>query len=539
MFDNGNLKRILAGDITDKSWHWLIVIIAAGLLIRLTAAWLQPAYTDEAFNYYLCQMGWDVLIKALTADNHTPALHFLLWPLMKITKSVFLLRLPSVLGGTAAVLLSFHLFKSVFSEREALFLTVAAACGYRLFINDAMIRPYGLLTAGFLAVWLGLYGIRRDSCPFRAINCSERVRWGLYGIAALLTSSLHLLGIIIVAVASVFALQFSAGVRRLTLKIHALAVVPGVLWYVWRMISRPHGNHIAAFSWEALERLPLVPLCVLNLKLGDRTLADCGKFANVYLCAEDNVFSAFMRCQQLSSYHLFLYMAGAALWLLAVWGIYRLRQKNAYQAAFCAAMVFGPLSVFVAGVAMGYIGFYSERYFVPFTVPFLMLLNAAFHRYALYFQRALLTAALAVCLAFPWSAGFLWVENWHNVISYIEANHKDGDIIVLYLPNAVYSFAMAYDPDNVKLQGYGVPFQSVSKPDKLPWFMFTPAMANEHSLKTLHDHRIFLIISMFDDPSFDNNVIHWFDRYCVCEGSCWAPSVNGCATHTVLLYSAK
>ena len=156
MISNEKLQRIIAGDITKNSWCWLLFITLVGFTMRLLAAWIQPACPDEAFNYYISQHSCDHIINILGGDNHTPFLHFLLLPLTRNTHCFLWLRLPMVLAGTMGILIAYRLFRLEFAECESLWLTAVIACGYRVFINDSMVRPYGLLTVSFLAFWLGL-----------------------------------------------------------------------------------------------------------------------------------------------------------------------------------------------------------------------------------------------------------------------------------------------------------------------------------------------------------------------------------------------
>ncbi len=521
-------------DIGSKKW--LLIILSFGLIIRLVAAWIQPLDTDEAFNYFLCRAGWNTLIQVMIADNHTPALHLLLWPLMQVTHSPLLLRLPSVLIGALSVILAFHLFRLLFSERESLLLTAIVACGYRLIINDAMIRPYGLMTAGLLAIWLGLNDIRRDGHPFSTFNIPARASWFVYGLIALLTASLHLLGVIMVVLASVVMYSFLSKAKLYTAIAHIIAVIPGISWYLYRMLSRPTGNHVNAFSWDSLERLPLLPLCVLNLKLGDRAMENCGKFDNYFTNLGIDLWSALLSIEYPSYYCIALFALGALLWLVAAWGVFRLWKLCSWQALFCTTMVFIPLAGFTLGVMLGYVNFLSERYFIPFTVPFLMLLTAALKDKAIHFQRGCLIVSLLVCLVFPWSPA-LWVENWNNTFSFIEANRAQGDIIMLYLPNPVYSFALAYDGDNVQLNGE--PRQRFHKSDKLPWFMLVSGVIDDRMLEVVRKHRVFLIVSTLDNPSFDPQALRWFNDNCHREGCCWDANINSWATHATLLYRAK
>lgn len=533
MFNNGRLQQIIAGDITKASWRWLLVITLAGLTVRLAASWLQPAYPDEAFNYYICQRSCDYIMQIIIGDNHTPLLHFMLLPLMRTTRCFFLLRLPMALAGTFGILISYRLFRLEFSERESLLLTAVVACGYRIFINDSLVRPYGFLTVSFLAFWLGLSDICRDGRPFSFLNCSGRVLWGLYLSVCLMMASIHVLGILIVFLSCFFVFKIPRGARCAAVITYALSVIPGVSWYVWRMLSRPSGNHVGVFSWKYLANLPLLPLCVLNLKLGDHDLTDCSRLINCFDNRDPGLLSFLYNLQFDFSYRCFLYLLGIVLWGIAVWGVCRLSKRNVWTAAFCAVMVFLPMSFLTAGVLLGYVNFYSERYFIPFTVPFLMLLSAAWQDRALLFHRALLVFSLIICLAFPFCR-FMWIDNWQSTVDFIDANKRDEDVIALYMAYPVYSFALAYDADNVRFNF--IPEQDKHNPDKIPWYIFEPAMMNDHLLEVMRRRRIFLIVTTLDTPDFDHSVLTWFDKHCRCVDKCRAPGVYSWSEHTTFLY---
>ena len=110
----------ITGPLTKKSAFGLLAILSLGALLRLLLAYFQPAYIDEAFNYYISKPGWQHMLHALQPDNHTPAVQLMVYPLLAFSDAIFVLRLPLVLCGVLSLALSFKLLRRFHTENFSL-----------------------------------------------------------------------------------------------------------------------------------------------------------------------------------------------------------------------------------------------------------------------------------------------------------------------------------------------------------------------------------------------------------------------------------
>jgi Dolichyl-phosphate-mannose-protein mannosyltransferase len=94
-----------------------ILVLTVGFLIRLRAAWGTFLNPDEALHYLLAnQSSWPLAYRASLTNAHPPLLTFVLYFWRALGDSEFILRLPSVIAGTAFCWIVFKWLLRIFDQ---------------------------------------------------------------------------------------------------------------------------------------------------------------------------------------------------------------------------------------------------------------------------------------------------------------------------------------------------------------------------------------------------------------------------------------
>jgi hypothetical protein len=94
-----------------------ILMLTSGFLIRLRAAWGTFLNPDEALHYLLAnQSSWRLAYRASLTNAHPPLLTFVLYFWRALGDSEFVLRLPSVIAGTAFCWIVFKWLTRIFGQ---------------------------------------------------------------------------------------------------------------------------------------------------------------------------------------------------------------------------------------------------------------------------------------------------------------------------------------------------------------------------------------------------------------------------------------
>jgi hypothetical protein len=149
-----------AGDAPGAFERWLdahlnavaILVIAAGFAVRLYVAARSYLNPDEALHYLLInQPSAFLAYKASLTNAHPPLLFLLLYFWHFVGSSELMLRLPSVLAGTAACWFIFKWIRMVFGKAASLVGVVAFTFCPALIALSAQVREYSLLLFGISA----------------------------------------------------------------------------------------------------------------------------------------------------------------------------------------------------------------------------------------------------------------------------------------------------------------------------------------------------------------------------------------------------
>ena len=123
-----------------------LLVVAAGFGVRLVVASRSYLNPDEALDYLLINQPSALLAyKASLGNAHPPLLYLLIYFWHFLGRSELMLRLPSVLAGTAFCWVTFKWIRIVFGKAASLIGVTFAAFSPALIALSAELRPYAVL----------------------------------------------------------------------------------------------------------------------------------------------------------------------------------------------------------------------------------------------------------------------------------------------------------------------------------------------------------------------------------------------------------
>lgn len=143
------------------------LVLAVGFLARLYEAWAYFLNPDEALHYFLSsQPSVGLAYKAALTNAHPPLLILLLYYWRSLGQSELMLRMPSVLAGTACCWLAYLWLKEVTNRSTSFLGLFMFAFAPALIGLSAEIRQYAFLLF-FISgcLYLSESAIREDSKP--------------------------------------------------------------------------------------------------------------------------------------------------------------------------------------------------------------------------------------------------------------------------------------------------------------------------------------------------------------------------------------
>ena len=411
---------------------WLLIIVMLGLVIRLIAAYVQPAFLDEAFVYYTSKIDIEQIISTINQDVHPPTYNILIHPLAKISSSIFILRLPALFCDIFSIFLAYQLIKRFFNQNEALAITAVYTFSYAVWLNNTQLRTYGPLTMLLMLVLLGLIDINTHGQPFFGLSSRPTVNWLLWFTCSLGAASLHILGVIVLA-AFIITAMFMPNMKRQTCSVLTISILPVSIWFIFTQ-STVISNSIFSLTFERFADFFTIPACLFNLQI--RVLTP-----------------SLLECRYFSLSQWFAYISALVssmlLWYFWTLGWKNLKKKSSWTAALLGcSLLFAPLLLFIHGIFSGSPNS-QARYAVPMSIPFYILLfsgmEAKTRQAALY---SALAINIGISVMFPFQPK-LWNQNWNPTLDFINKSQHPGDIIIVYPPYTSFSLAMAYDVENI------------------------------------------------------------------------------------------
>ncbi len=142
----------LESSIQSRPSVWAYALLAAGLIVRLWHAWGTYLNPDEALHFYSAnQISWWLTYKSSLTLYHPPLLVLLLHAWRSLGTSELILRLPSILAGTAFCWFLYRWLGMLFGESVAWIGFVFALFLPSSIDLSAEIRQYALLLAFAMA----------------------------------------------------------------------------------------------------------------------------------------------------------------------------------------------------------------------------------------------------------------------------------------------------------------------------------------------------------------------------------------------------
>ncbi|MDO5297134.1 MAG: hypothetical protein Q4F00_11025 [bacterium] len=479
----------LTGVLEPQEAYWFYSLAFLGLLIRLLASWLQPAFVDEAAVYYATKAGWDALTELFKFENHPPTYNILMYPLISLSDSIFVLRLPAVGLYLLTLGAAYQICRRCFAIPAALSLAAFGALSYSVWLTEAQLRSYGPLMCLITWFWLGIADICEHKPPYQRMfpDCPSR-GWMLLALTVLGADSLHLLGIMITGSCLAVMWRIKGRESRLALICVIGGALPVIVWYAWMQLHRHDFN---ALSWQGIswQTLLAIPLSVLNFSTSDSIL-HCWRYS-----------------QELARYSSAVslgWLAGnAALWAMIGWGWRMLRRRMQLWADMLALSAILPIAALAVSGSLGLPGLqtrYAAVTWLPLTIMLAEIWRNA--RWGKIAAGLLLGWSALLAIAFP-LAPILWNQYWQSSLDYIEANRRQGDLIFVYVPYAGFSFVWAYDGEHAYFE-FGEHFYRVKQTltdGKLPVFLLSQNLDYQPSreeLANLAHKRVFLILNQAD-----------------------------------------
>lgn len=479
----------LTGILEPWEARWLYGIAFLGLLVRVAAAWLQPAYIDEAAVYYTTKAGWNAVFEVARYEYSPPSFNAVMYPLIKVCSSVFILRLPEVFLFLPTFGAGYQLCRRMFPVWVSLMLCAFGAFSYNIWLTEAQFRYYGPLIFFLTWFWLGMEDALEQRIPFQnMLGRRSSFGWYLLALLAAGAASVHVLGLVVVC-SCVLLVGRLAGTARIRMFLCIITgSLPMFIWLLWRQcsgggISLAHSTMWNGDSWIMLAS---VPLCVLN----------CGVSQNILFYGRYNA--------NLSQYHFAIsccyYCVNVFLWLLILSGYCRLRKRHKDMADMMGCSFF--MTLLLLSV-LGTVGIHElqPRYAVIFSLPIVCFLAEGFNQAKFVWVGfgAVISWTVLLTMAFPFTPS-LWNQYWQSCIDYIETHQRAGDRIYIFTPYAGFSFAWAYDKEHISFD-YGKSVYWIKQTvvsDKLPIVLLSNDVSykpSDQELRNIAGQRVFLILN--------------------------------------------
>ena len=162
----------LESSIQSRPSVWAYALLGAGLIVRLWHAWGTYLNPDEALHFYSAnQISWWLTYKSSLTLYHPPLLVLLLHAWRSLGTSELILRLPSILAGTAFCWFLYRWLGMLFGESVAWIGFVFALFLPSSIDLSAEIRQYALLLAFAMAsaYWLER-ALAKNSVPLMLLS---------------------------------------------------------------------------------------------------------------------------------------------------------------------------------------------------------------------------------------------------------------------------------------------------------------------------------------------------------------------------------
>jgi mannosyltransferase len=213
----------VAAALSRRAWLLLGGLVAVGLLLRL-ASYDDALYGDELSTYFVVHgHSLSRMMAIIHSDQEqTPPLYFVLaWLSAKLGGGAQTLRLPSMVGGLAAIPLVYALGARTVGRLAGLLAAALVALSPFLIFYSTEARSYAVL------MFLALASTYALVC---ALQTGRRRWWALYAVASCAAMYTHYTGLFVLVAQALWALWAHREAWRALLIANGAAAVGYIPW---------------------------------------------------------------------------------------------------------------------------------------------------------------------------------------------------------------------------------------------------------------------------------------------------------------------
>jgi mannosyltransferase len=213
----------VAAALSRRAWLLLGGFVAVGLLLRL-ASYDDALYGDELSTYFVVHgHSLSRMMAIIHSDQEqTPPLYFVLaWLSAKLGGGAQTLRLPSMVGGLAAIPLVYALGARTVGRLAGLLAAALVALSPFLIFYSTEARSYAVL------MFLALASTYALVC---ALQTGRRRWWALYAVASCAAMYTHYTGLFVLVAQALWALWAHREAWRALLIANGAAAVGYIPW---------------------------------------------------------------------------------------------------------------------------------------------------------------------------------------------------------------------------------------------------------------------------------------------------------------------
>jgi mannosyltransferase len=228
----------------------LLLLVVAGLVLRVLAA--RPGFLgDELFTYAIAERdSLGGLMDGVRDTENTPPLYYVLaWATLKVTQVPELIRLPSMVAGTAMIAVAGLLGRRVYGARAGLAAAAVFAVSPFAVYYASEARSY---TPAAFAVLLSTLLL------LRALECRGRAEWAGFAVCVAAAVWFHYTAVFPLAAQALWALTAHPAARRQVVAAHLGAVLLYAPWLPFAGAYVPVAliGALSPFSPEQLVEFP-------------------------------------------------------------------------------------------------------------------------------------------------------------------------------------------------------------------------------------------------------------------------------------------
>jgi mannosyltransferase len=420
-------------------WILLLIVIAAGAVLRLWALDGQPLWLDEAGTIHFSSPALTSIWSWATPnDNAGPPLYYsLMHQWMAAGTSEFTLRLPSVIAGILVIPVVYALGFQISGHRVAVTAAALTAISPLQVAYSQEVRGYIFLALfAAIAMWACATVIDRRPLRYgRATPFVRVARWPIYAVAAGAALLTHNTAVLIVLAAN--AIMLLAWFRRWidlpTARVWLVTqVLTFLIWLAWipGLLTQMQGT--ATDFW-------------ITVPTGWQVAR-----------AVNDLYAAFVHFSRPDDAVLVWAVIAAVVCPLLAIGLWALRAKRHFLALIVCFAVAAP----VGQLAITFVWrpVFREPSLIWASIPICLALAAGVTAMG---RRTGAVALAVLVLLSAWGIRNYFVlyekDPWDQVASYVASEAADGDIVLLTTNAAALPFDYYFQRLGVPLAERGLP----------------------------------------------------------------------------------